>query len=1043
MPKATPYRLSWEPEQGSYTLHDRRSERALSVALDRHEWFDWLASIPSFTFRGQQGELTVRQETRSGCTYWYAYRRLGEKMAKRYLGRTAELTLARLEQVAAQLARPALHTGQETFVREASSAEMSDQKGMPSPIASRSSAMTARSAAPSLSYSLHDMRLGTKLHMPRPRTRLVRRNHLIERLQQGMEAPLTLISAPAGFGKTTLLAQWLAESGRDTAWLSLEPEDDEPMRFLSSVIAALQTLDPYLGSSALALLHTSPTAPPPPPEAVLAQLAAELLERAQRDMTLVLDDYYVITVESLHHAMVALVEHIPPQLHLVIATRVDPALPLARLRVRGQLCEVRVDQLQFQLEETSAFLGNVMGLDLPAEAIDALQSRTEGWIAGLQLAALSLQGRSDVKQFLADFSGSHRHIVDYLVEEVLVRQPEAVQSFLLHTSILDRLTGPLCDAVTGDTKSDALLEHLEHTNLFLAPLDERRQWYRYHHLFAEMLRVRLQREVGTEGLAALYTRASAWYEQNGMPAEAIEASLLAGDFVRAARFIDVPLARSMLLESQQLTLIRWLERFPKEVLFTHALLSLVYASSLVTSETSDTHEVPLAVAEQLFQADGNLQGVGQTCTIRALAASLRGDAVAALRYGTQAFELLSEDAMLERSIAASALAEGYRLVGEVAEAHRVVTEARPLHEQSGNVNSILNDTIELGDLLVMQGRLHEAANVYGAVLESAGEHQRFTISALIGLGNIARERNELDGAEVHLERAVTLANMMQDKVLLARVSLPLARILQARGDAERTREAWASALGLAQACSYSSLVEQAQAYQVRSWLQQGWMDEVIRWQKACPFSHDAPPNYQQEVLALTLVRVLIAQGEAGEALRMLERWHLHARTQGRTGSEIEMLVLSALAYSKQGKAEQAVQLLQQALLFASSEGYVRVFVDEGVPMAVLLHMVLSRWRGKSGADEVHRLLAALESEQPAHGSITPAIHYGEPPFEPLSGRERKVLRGLSAGLSNAEIAAELVVSVNTVRTQARSIYNKLNVKNRHEAVVLARHWRLL
>ncbi len=1045
MPKAAPYRLSWDPEKGSYTLHDRRSERALSVAPDSQEWFDWLASIPSFTFRGQQGELTVRQETRSGCTYWYAYRRLGEKMAKRYLGRTAELTLARLEQVAAQLARAALHTGQETFVREASSAVMSDQKGMPSPIASRSSAMTARSAAPFLSYSLHDMRLGTKLHMPRPRTRLVRRNHLIERLQQGMEAPLTLISAPAGFGKTTLLAQWLAESGRDTAWLSLEPEDDEPMHFLSSVIAALQTLDPHLGSSALALLHATPPTPPPPPDIVLAQLAAELLERAQRDMTLVLDDYHVITAEALHRAMAALVEHIPPQLHLVIATRVDPALPLARLRARGQLCEVRVAQLQFLTEETSDFLETVMGLDLPAEAIDALQSRTEGWIAGLQLAALSLQGRSDVKQFLADFSGSHRHIVDYLVEEVLVRQPEAVQSFLLHTSILDRLTGPLCDAVTGETRSDALLEHLEHANLFLIPLDERRQWYRYHHLFADVLRARLQRKVGTEGLAALYTRASVWYEQNGMPAEAIEAALSASDFGRAAHLIDIdtPLVRSMLVGFEAQTLIRWLERFPNEVLFTDAHLCLIYAFSLGISETSDAYEVPLVVAERLFQAEGNHKRLGQAFALRALAAMDRGKGTQAVMYGTQAFQLLPEDAMLERSVVASALAEGYRLVGEVAAARRVLTEARQLHEQSGNVNSILNDTIALGDLLVMQGRLHEAADIYSTVLESAGERQSFAIRALIGLGNITRELNELDTAEEYLEQAVTIASKRRDQMRLAHASLMHARVIQASGDAEGTKEAWAAALGLAQACSYSSLVEQAQAYQVRSWLQRGWMDDVVRWQKACPFSHDAPPEYQQEVLALTLVRVLIAQGEAGEALRMLERWHLHARTQGRTGSEIEMLVLSALAYARQSKAGQAMQLLQQALLIAPSEGYVRVFVDEGVPMAVLLHMALSRWKGKSGADEVHRLLAALESEQRAHGSLTPAIHHGVPPFEPLSAREHKVLRGLSAGLSNAEIAAELVVSVNTVRTQARSIYHKLNVRNRHEAVALARHWRLL
>jgi LuxR family transcriptional regulator, maltose regulon positive regulatory protein len=1043
MPKAAPYRLSWDPEQGSYALHDRQSERALSVAQDGHTWLDWLASIPSFTFRGQHGQLTVRQETRSGGTYWYAYRRVGEKMAKRYLGRTTELTPARLEEVAAQLAGAALRTGQGTLARTPSRAEMPDRNVLTSQNAPLSGTIAALEASPALPHRPHDMRLASKLHMPRLRPRLVHRDHLIERLQLGMETRLTLISAPAGFGKTTLLCQWLAESGRDAAWLSLEPEDNEPMRFLSSVIAALRTLEPHLGSSALALLHTTPPAPPPPPETVLDQLAAEILEDARRDMILVLDDYHVITAESLQRAMTALVEHTPPKLHLVIATRVDPALPLARLRARGQLCEVRVAQLQFLPEETSAFLEAVMGLDLPAEAIDALQSRTEGWIAGLQLAALSLQERSDPQLFLADFTGSHRHIVNYLVEEVLACQPEGVQSFLLRTSILDRLSGPLCDAVSGRTRSDALLEQLEHANLFLVPLDERRQWYRYHHLFAEVLRARLQREVGTEGLASLYTRASAWYEQNGMLAEAIETALSAGDFVRAARFIDVPLAKSMLLESQQLTLIRWLERLPQELLFTQASPCLVYAWSLFFSETPEAHEGPLAVAERLLEAEDNRTGLGQAFTLRAIAASMRGDAFQAIRYGNQAFQLLPEDDLIVRSIAANALVEGYRLAGEVAATSQILAEARPVREQSGNVPSILGGIIVLGDLLVMQGRLHQAADVYASVLEAAGEWQSFALQSLIGLGNIARERNELDVAEEYLEQAVTIADKTRDRVLMARASIMRARIIQARGDADCTMQAWDSTLTLAQSCRYTGLVEQAQAYQVRDWLRQAQMDDVIRWQKASPLSRDAPPDYQQEVIALTLVRILIAQGEAGEALRMLKRWHLHARTQGRTNSEIELLMLSALAYSKQGKAEQAVQLLQQALLLASPERYVRVFVDEGAPMVALLSLVQSRWKGKTGADYVHKLLSVLQAEPSAQDSLSPAKLHWEPPIEPLSSRERKVLRLLAAGLSNAEIAAELVVSINTIRTQARSIYHKLNVKNRHEAVATALTWKLL
>jgi LuxR family maltose regulon positive regulatory protein len=464
---------------------------------------------------------------------------------------------------------------------------------------------------------------------------------------------------------------------------------------------------------------------------------------------------------------------------------------------------------------------------------------------------------------------------------------------------------------------------------------------------------------------------------------------------------------------------------------------------LFASETPDAHEVPLAVAEQLLQAEGNHKGLGQACTLRAVAAIVRGDGAQAIMYGTQAFQLLPADALLERSIAASALADGYRLVGEVAAARRMLTEARPLREQTGNVASILGDTIALGDLLVMQSKLHEAANVYSPVLESAGERQSFAIHALIGLGDIAREQNDLDRAEEYLQQAATIASKTRDKLLQARVSLMRARVIQARGDAERTMESWAEAFALAQACSYIGLVEQVQAYQVRGWLRQGRMDEVIRWQKAYPLSHDAPPDYQQEVIALTLVREMIAQGEAGEALRLLDRWHLHARTQGRTGSEIEMLVLSALAQQAQGKREQAAQLLQQALLLVLPEGYVRVFVDEGFPMVALLSLVLSRWKSKPEARYIHALLAVLQAEQPAHGSLPLATPDREPPLDPLSSRERKVLHLLAAGLSNAEIAAELVVSINTIRTQARSIYHKLNVKNRHEAVALARKWRLL
>ena len=1037
MPKAAAYRLTWLPEREIYELRESQHNQVLPVTPGSHAWFAWLATIPSFTFKGQAGQLTVRQEVRPrGGAYWYACRRIGRKMAKRYLGLTSGLTPARLEEVAAQLAEAALHAGLAMRTTASAGPELPAEPAL--------TVLTASALPPPLAQPLPEVRLITKLHVPRLRPRLVCRRRLIERLDQGLEGPLILVSAPAGSGKTTLLAQWLAEHRRPAAWVSLEPTDNDPVRFLSALIAALQQLDPQLGTSALACLHPPPPSPPPSPETIVELLVGDLHQQAGQDVVLVLDDYHLITTEALHQALASLVEHAPTSLHLVIATRTDPALPLARLRARGQLCEVRAAQLQFLPEETRTFLQVVMNLELEASACAMLQQRTEGWIAGLQLAALSLQGRSDPHPFLADLSGSHRHIVDYLIEEVLARQPETVQAFLLRTSILDRLTEPLCDAVTGEHQGQERLEDLERANLFLVPLDERRQWYRYHHLFAEVLRVRVQREVGAEGMAALYTRASHWYEQNGMPVEAVEAALAATDFARAAALI-APLVIPLLQSQQANTIQQWLERFPPAILETQAFLCFVYAGSLFfsTIPQKQTYEAPLAVAERLFEAEGNRAGLGQTATLRAIVAMVRGDGAQAIAFGQQALHHLPSEALAERSTSLTALAEGYQFCGEVAAARRMVAEARSLHEQMQFVGGLVGDERVLGDLLIMEGKLQEAGEIFARVCDSAGKWQHFTIQALMGLGTIARERNELEKAEALLEQAIDIARKTRDPVLLARAALLRARVIQARGEDERTRATFAEALELAQQCRYVGLVEQAQAYQARSWLSAGHLAAVLQWQAACALTRATAPAYEREASALTLVRVLLAQEETEEALLLLDRWRQHACTQGRTGSEIEMLVLAALAHQRQGKIEQAVQRLQPALLLASPERYVRVFVDEGTPMVALLSLVLFRWKSKPEASFLHALLSMLQAEHPVQGSLSPSAPHWEPPREPFTDRERKVLRLLATGLSNAEIAAELVVSINTIRTQARSIYQKLNAKNRHEAVALARHWRLL
>jgi LuxR family transcriptional regulator, maltose regulon positive regulatory protein len=519
--------LIWRADRQLYELDKQDKKQFFLLTDDEEQWVAWLESISAFTFQGQQGPLTVRKEARPrGDQYWYAYRRVGPRMRKKYLGRSTTLTLTRLEEIAA--AFPPAAPSSPPAGRQPMHREDVGGKLLVAGEAEASSVLLAHARL------LGEPLLATRLHRPRPRSQLVSRSHLTLRLQQGMECALTLLSAPAGFGKTTLLAQWLAEHETPVAWLSLEAEDNEPVRFFSYLLAALQILSPQVGTLARALLETSPTVPA---ERVLTLLCNDLLERVPGDFALVLDDYHVIENDAIHRWMVFLLEHLPPQMHLVLATRVDPPLSLTRLRARGQLLEVRAANLRFDSEQAHAFLRTVMGLDLPGEVVATLERRVEGWIAGLQLAALSLQGRSDLSAFLGAFTGSQRFIFDYLTEEVFSRQPAAVQSFLLATSILERLCGPLCDAVTGEPESQARLFALEQANLFVVALDDERHWYRYHQLFAEALRICLQ-QTNPSSVPQLHLRASHWYEQQGLFAEAVQHALAADDVERAADLIE-------------------------------------------------------------------------------------------------------------------------------------------------------------------------------------------------------------------------------------------------------------------------------------------------------------------------------------------------------------------------------------------------------------------------------------------------------------------------------------------------------------------------
>jgi LuxR family maltose regulon positive regulatory protein len=958
-------------------------------------------------------------------------------MIKKYLGRASELTLARLEEASRQLAAISSRTAQ-----DAGGALDRGQRRMSSSAQTSPGGRSVSQPLPDTGASLSEMELTTKLHAPRLRSQLVARDHLVRRLQQASAAALTVISAPAGFGKTTLLVQWLAECGMASAWLSLEPQDDEPVRFLSYLIAALQTLDPAIGMSARSLLFSPRLASSLSLETVLTVLTNDLASRQDKEMVLILDDYHVLAAEPIQRAMTFLVEHCPPQLRLVLATRADPPLPLARLRARGQLSELRAAQLQFETSEADTFLSEVMGLHLSPEGVAVLQKRTEGWIAGLHLAALSLQGRSDVEPFLTDFTGSHRHITDYLVEEVLSRQTEEVQSFLLHTSLLERLCGPLCDVVAERSGSEVLLEALERANLFLVPLDEQRRWYRYHHLFADLLRARLRRRLGGQGMAALYMKASLWYEQNDLPMEAVGAALAAGDGGRAADILE-PLSLPMIVRLQHAELRRWIEQLPREEWFKRPLLCTSYAIALFITGAADTYRVPLQQAERLLEVAGNDYALGRFSMIRALAASLRGDALEGIRYGQKALTLLTEYDQVARTASISAVVEGYRRTGNVSTAWQMLSEAPPFDAPIGQLFGLAAQSILRARLLVMQGKLRQAAESYQAMLGSVSERHELAMETLLSLAELAWEANELETAQGYLERMMMLAREMGTELRPPRAALLHARIRAAQG--ELAEAAFAAAVLQAQQSDHQHLPAEAQAHQVRWWLRQGKLEAVAAWYTTAAGILDAPADYQQEQVALTLVRVLIAQDEASAALELLMAFRELARSQGRTGSEIEILMLTALAYHAQSKSDQALQILQQALLLAEPEGYVRLFVDEGAPMAVLLRLLLAHWKSKRGRDYIQRLLALLE---PAAAKSTTTPHTAQEAelpvlLEPLSQRERKVLRLLAAGLSNPEIANELVVSLNTVKTQVQSLYRKLQVSSRQEAVATARRLQLL
>jgi LuxR family maltose regulon positive regulatory protein len=939
---------------------------------------------------------------------------------------------------------------------------------------------------------------------------------LIERLDEGLLGPsglrkglrfarkLTLVSAPAGFGKTTLLSEWVADYRKSkigVAWLSLDAGDNDPARFLAYLIAAFETVEENVGRGTLGALQSPGFAignTSPPMEELLTTLINQI-NVIPDGLILVLDDYHLITAQPVHDALSFLLDHLPRNVHLVIATRVDPPLPIARLRGHGQLTELHQTDLRFTLDEIAEFLNRVMGLELSADDVATLASRTEGWITGLQMAAISMQGREDTATFIQAFTGSNRYILDYLVEEVLQRQLDSVQAFLLQTAILDRLSGPLCDAVLGisesasqrisksangqiskvmvdqrsgdlqvcrfadlqtcrfaDSSSRETLEYLERANLFVVPLDNERKWYRYHRLFADLLRQRLH-QTQADLVPTLHGRAGAWYEQNGPMTAAIDHALSAGDLEWAADLIEQE-AEATLMHGEIVTLLRWVDMLPAELARLHPSLCTYHAWALLMGGRPWE-----AVRSRLEDIDREAERIpGKAAPLRAWIAMLQGRISRAAELARQALERLPDDDLFLRDVAIWSLAL-FSADDDIVAGTQALEEVARTSRETGNVMIEAMALCNLAELYMKQGRLRQARATYQQALDLSVDNHGLRLpiagEALIGLGELAREWNDLDMATRYLTEGIELSGRLgQARALEGYIYL--AHVRQAQGDVDGAREAIEKARRLAIEFDATDLDDiMVGFHQAQLWITQGNLKAARRWTEergldggigparlrlADTFVQDRMRKYEQLVLA----RLLIAEERPAEALALLDEVLPTVNRRGRIGRVIEIHVLKALAFQALGDEIQAMGALERALSLAQPQGYVRLFVDAGPEMGLLLRRALSRG---IAPEYVRELLAVFDRESLGfqvscfEPVSAPVVQPGPETqlIEPLSEREIEVLRLLTTGLSSTEIAEELVISANTVRFHTKNIYGKLGVHRRSDAVDRARGLGLL
>ena len=891
---------------------------------------------------------------------------------------------------------------------------------------------------------MSDALLLTKLYVPTPRPNLVIRPRLVEQLNEGRSSgrKLTLISAPAGFGKTTLVSEWIAGCGSPVGWLSLDEGDTNPARFLSYLITALQLIKTGIGEGLLAALQSRET---PQLEAVLTDLINEITSISDH-FIIVLDDYHSVESKQVDQAVNFLIEHLPQQMHLLIASREDPSLPLARLRARGQLTELRAADLRFSPAEAADFLSQVMGLSVSAEDVAALETRTEGWIAGLQMAALSMRGLLETTDFIRSFTGSHRFVLDYLMEEVLERQTEEVQAFLLRTSILDRLCGPLCDALLSGSSDfgQQTLEHLEHANLFIVPLDSDRCWYRYHHLFGDLLRKRLGQKLTSEGIAGLHIQASEWYEKNGLILDAFKHAAAANDIERAERLMerkDMPINHPGVPG----TILNWLESLPTSVLDSKPSLWWKQAAMLMANYQTIGVEEKLQATEAALASrtppnaeldDWTRNLVGKIAYARAALAATRYQAEDTLVYAHRAMEFLHPKNIAYRSEVTLYIGFARYLLGNRDEAELAYKKALSLAQAAGDDEGVLMATIRLGQIHELRNQLHEAFETYQKVLRMAGEDPPpLATLAYIGLARIYYDWNDLDKAEKYAEQSHQLARLCEQVIdRLISSELFLSRLKITLKDPVSSDHFLTQAENHARQYNYTVRFPDIAAARALLCLYKGDTDAAAQL-------------VQHEDRWLVRAEVLIAQGNPSAALAIIVPHRQKMEEQKLADQLLVTIVLQALALHTLDEKEQARQVLKESLTLAEPGGFIRLFVDYGEPMRLMLQDLKS-WMDQHPDEQGQALMAYVEKILAAfapHAEVqsSKSINQQSGLVEPLSPRELEVLQLISKGLSNQEIGNKLFLALDTVKGHNRRIFEKLQVNHRTEAIARARELGLI